>query len=399
MGFTESIDEILSSVPQDRSMLLFSATMPQEIAKITKKYMSDPVEIIIGRKNEGAQNVKHIYFMVHAKDKYLALKRIVDYYPNIYGIVFCRTRKDTQEIADKLIQDGYDADSLHGDLSQAQRDYVMNKFRQRNLQILVATDVAARGLDVDDITHVINFGLPDDLEVYTHRSGRTGRAGKAGTSISIIHTKEKGKIKQIEKTINKTFEKENIPAGDIICEKQLFNFVDKIEKVKVNEEEIERLLPSIFRKLDWLDKEDVIKRVVSLEFNRLIDYYQKAEEIEEPSEQSYSKNERTRNRKNERGDKYDRGDKNNRQPEKGYTRLFINIGKIDGANPANLMGFLNDYVPGKVRVGRIDLMKNFSFFEVPEQNARQVVKALKGIYVEDRKLVVEFASQMNSKKH
>ncbi|HBL34256.1 MAG TPA: DEAD/DEAH box helicase [Porphyromonadaceae bacterium] len=399
MGFTESIDEILSSVPQDRSMLLFSATMPQEIAKITKKYMSDPVEIIIGRKNEGAQNVKHIYFMVHAKDKYLALKRIVDYYPNIYGIVFCRTRKDTQEIADKLIQDGYDADSLHGDLSQAQRDYVMNKFRQRNLQILVATDVAARGLDVDDITHVINFGLPDDLEVYTHRSGRTGRAGKAGTSISIIHTKEKGKIKQIEKTINKKFEKENIPAGDIICEKQLFNFVDKIEKVKVNEEEIERLLPSIFRKLDWLDKEDVIKRVVSLEFNRLIDYYQKAEEIEEPSEQSYSKNERTRNRKNERGDKYDRGDKNNRQPEKGYTRLFINIGKIDGANPANLMGFLNDYVPGKVRVGRIDLMKNFSFFEVPEQNARQVVKALKGIYVEDRKLVVEFASQMNSKKH
>ncbi len=399
MGFTESIDEILSSVPQDRSMLLFSATMPQEIAKITKKYMSDPVEIIIGRKNEGAQNVKHIYFMVHAKDKYLALKRIVDYYPNIYGIVFCRTRKDTQEIADKLIQDGYDAASLHGDLSQAQRDYVMNKFRQRNLQILVATDVAARGLDVDDITHVINFGLPDDLEVYTHRSGRTGRAGKAGTSISIIHTKEKGKIKQIEKTINKKFEKENIPAGDIICEKQLFNFVDKIEKVKVNEEEIERLLPSIFRKLDWLDKEDVIKRVVSLEFNRLIDYYQKAEEIEEPSEQSYSKNERTRNRKNERGDKYDRGDKNNRQPEKGYTRLFINIGKIDGANPANLMGFLNDYVPGKVRVGRIDLMKNFSFFEVPEQNARQVVKALKGIYVEDRKLVVEFASQMNSKKH
>ncbi|HBX19948.1 MAG TPA: DEAD/DEAH box helicase, partial [Porphyromonadaceae bacterium] len=187
------------------------------------------------------------------------------------------------------------------------------------------------------------------------RSGRTGRAGKAGTSISIIHTKEKGKIKQIEKTINKKFEKENIPAGDIICEKQLFNFVDKIEKVKVNEEEIERLLPSIFRKLDWLDKEDVIKRVVSLEFNRLIDYYQKAEEIEEPSEQSYSKNERTRNRKNERGDKYDRGDKNNRQPEKGYTRLFINIGKIDGANPANLMGFLNDYVPGKVRVGRIDL--------------------------------------------
>jgi ATP-dependent RNA helicase DeaD len=405
MGFTESIDEILSRVPETRSMLLFSATMPKEISRITKKYMDKPVEITIGRKNEGAQNVKHQYFLVHAKDKYLALKRIVDYYPNVYGIVFCRTRKETQDIADKLMQDGYDADSLHGDLSQAQRDYVMNKYRQRNLQILVATDVAARGLDVDDVTHVINYGLPDDFEVYTHRSGRTGRAGKTGTSISIIHIKEKGKIAQIEKLINKKFEKREVPKGDVICEKQLMNFVDKIEKVKVNEEEIARLLPSIFRKLDWLDKEDIIKRVVSLEFNRLIEYYQAATEIEEPTEH------RSRDRDTSRfgsaqqpdggrgGRKFDRastslsdrGKGGARKAEKGYTRIFINLGKTDGANPANLMGFVNDHVPGKVRIGRIDLMQNFSFFEVPEGDARAVVKSFKGLYVDERKLVVEVA--------
>lgn len=387
MGFTESIDEILGYVPQNRSMLLFSATMPQEIAKITRKYMKDPVEITIGRKNEGAQNVKHVYFVVHAKDKYLALKRVADYYPNVYGIIFCRTRKETQEIADKLIQDGYDADSLHGDLSQAQRDYVMNKFRNRNLQLLVATDVAARGLDVDDVTHVINYGLPDDFEIYTHRSGRTGRAGKTGTSISIIHVKEKGKIPQIEKLINKTFEKRSIPKGDVICEKQLFNFVDKIEKVKVNEQEIERLLPSIFRKLDWLDKEDVIKRIVSLEFNRLIDYYQQAEEIEEPSTPSSSKTDKEAGRRAERN----RENKGPRKAEKGYTRIFINLGKTDGVNPANLMGFINDHVKGMVRIGRIDLMQNFSFFEVPDENARQVIKSFKGLHVDDRRLVVEVA--------
>ncbi len=388
MGFTESIDEILSKVPQERSMLLFSATMPKEIARITKKYMEDPLEITIGRKNEGAQNVKHIYFLVHAKDKYLALKRIVDYYPNVYGIIFCRTRKETQEIADKLMQDGYDADSLHGDLSQAQRDYVMNKFRNRNLQLLVATDVAARGLDVDDVSHVINFGLPDDYEIYTHRSGRTGRAGKTGTSISIIHVKEKGKISQIEKLINKTFEKREVPKGDVICEKQLFNFVDKIEKVKVNESEIERLLPSIFRKLDWLEKEDIIKRIVSLEFNRLIDYYQAAEEIEEPSDKRSDKGDR-----GGKGKKSGRDGNRSRTPEKGYERIFINLGKTDGANPANLMGFINDHVPGKVRIGRIDLMQNFSFFEVPEEVARKVVKSFKGLFVEDRKLVVEIAQE------
>lgn len=392
MGFSESIDEILSHIPAERSMLLFSATMPKGIEKITRKYMKDPIEITIGRKNEGAQNVKHISFLVHARDKYLALKRIVDYYPNIYGIVFCRTRKETQEIADSLIKDGYDADSLHGDLSQAQRDFVMNKFRNRNLQLLIATDVAARGLDVDDITHVINFGLPDDFEVYTHRSGRTGRVGKTGTSISIIHVKEKGKVAQIEKLINKKFESRQVPKGDEICEKQLFNFVDRIEKVKVNEEEILRLLPSIFKKLDWLEKEDIIKRVVSLEFNRLIEYYQAAQEIEQPTDRKGDGKSGRQDGKRNRNDRGDRGESGGqRTAERGYSRLFINIGKMDGANPANLMGFINDYVPGKVRVGRIDLMKNFSFFEVPEDTANKVIKSFKGIFMEDRKIVVELA--------
>ncbi|MDD4777045.1 MAG: DEAD/DEAH box helicase [Fermentimonas sp.] len=395
MGFTEDLNEILSYVPENRSMLLFSATMPKEIQRITGKYMKDPMEITIGRKNEGAQNVRHIYYVVHAKDRYLALKRIVDYYPNIYGIIFCRTRKDTQEIADKLMQDGYDADSLHGDLSQAQRDLVMSKFRNHNLQLLVATDVAARGLDVDDVSHIINYSLPDDTESYTHRSGRTGRAGKAGTSISIIHTKERGKILQIEKQINKEFEKREIPKGDVICEKQLFNFVDKIEKVKVNEEEIERLLPSIFRKLEWLEKEDIIKRIVSLEFNRLIEYYQEAEEIYEPDD-AYS-----RRGKGERGRQTNRNGNVSREPEKGYSRLFINVGKMDGINPAVLMGFINENVKGKVPIGKIDLMRNFSFFEVPEDVAPKVVSTFKGMHLEDRKLLVQFAQDAesnNSKK-
>ena len=395
MGFTESIDDILSRVPSERSMLLFSATMPNEIARITKKYMVDPTEIVIGNKNEGALNVKHVYYMVTARDKYLALKRIADYYPNIYAILFCRTRRETQEIADKLIQDGYDADSLHGDLSQGQRDQVMNKFRNKNLQFLVATDVAARGIDVDDITHVINFGLPDDVESYTHRSGRTGRVGKSGTSISIIHIKEKGKIARFAKTLNKSFEKRSIPSGDVICEKQLFNLVDKIEKVKVNENDIERLLPSIYRKLDWLEKEDIIKRIVSLEFNRLLEYYNSAEEIIEPTERSSKQN--RENRKDRKS--FDRNGGGSRQAEKGYTRIFINIGKTDGANPANLMGFINDHVTGKVSIGRIDLLQNFSFFEVPEDVASKVVQTFKGLFIEDRKLVVEVAQESNNKSN
>lgn len=390
MGFTDSINEILAQVPDERSMLLFSATMPKEIAKITKKYMKDPKEITIGRKNEGSSNVKHVYYMVHARDKYLALKRIADYYPNIYGIIFCRTRRETQEIADKLIQDGYNADSLHGDLSQVQRDYVMNKFRTRNLQLLVATDVAARGLDVDSLTHVINYGLPDDIESYNHRTGRTGRAGKTGIAIAIAHVKEKGKIREIEKILNRKFEQGEIPSGDAICEKQLLDLVDRIEKVKVNEDEIARLLPDVYRKLDWLEKEDIIKRVVSLEFNRLIDYYRDAEEIETPSERS--------SRERERGSSErsfsPRGAANGNAPrtaERGYSRMFINVGKSDNVNPATLMGLINDFVPGKVRIGRIDLMQNFSFFEVPEGDSSKVLSSFKNQDYNGRRISVELA--------
>lgn len=396
MGFSESIDEILAEVPDTRNMLLFSATMPNGIKSITKKYMRSPKEITIGKKNEGTKNVKHIYYMVHAKDKYLALKRIADYYPNIYGIIFCRTRKETQEIADLLIKDGYNADSLHGDLSQQQRDYVMNKFRIRNLQLLVATDVAARGLDVDDLTHIINYGLPDDIESYTHRSGRTGRAGKTGTSISIIHLREKHKVREIEKILNRPFEEGKIPTGKEICEKQLFNLVDKIEKVKVNEEEIQSVMPSIYRKLDWLDKEDVLKRIISVEFNRMLEYYQDAGDIETPQEIS---------KKRDRGftDSGSRRNKNRsnegtaRTAETGYARLFINVGKTDGINPASLIGMINDALPNKkIAVGRIDLMKTFSFFEVKNGDAQKVVNAMQRGEYKGRRISVEIAQEKPS---
>jgi ATP-dependent RNA helicase DeaD len=388
MGFSESIDEILSFVPPERNMLLFSATMPEGIARIAKKYMRTPKEIIIGRKNEGAQNVRHLYYMVNARDKYLVLKRIADYNPNVYGIIFCRTRKETQEIADLLIKDGYNADSLHGDLSQAQRDYVMQKFRLRNVQLLVATDVAARGLDVDDLTHIINYGLPDDVESYTHRSGRTGRAGKTGTSIAIIHLREKHKIKAIEKIINKKFEQGTIPSGKQICERQLFSFVDKIEKVSVNEEEIQNFMPSIYRKLDWLDKEDVIKRLISLEFNRLIDYYQEAGEIESPQEGGLKREKDNTLRKTGKGN----GKGTGRASEAGFSRLFINLGKSDGIRPQSVIGLLNDNISGrKVDIGRIDLLKNFSFFEVAEVDRDRVIQNLDGIKAFGRKIAVESA--------
>ncbi|MEG1543932.1 MAG: DEAD/DEAH box helicase [Tannerellaceae bacterium] len=380
MGFTDSINAILAEVPESRNMLLFSATMPQGIASITKKYMKNPKEIVIGKKNEGNKNIKHIYYMVQARDKYQALKRIADYYPNIYGIVFCRTRKETQEIADRLIQDGYNADSLHGELSQQQRDAVMQKFRLKNIQLLVATDVAARGLDVDDLTHIINYGLPDEVESYTHRSGRTGRAGKTGISIAIAHVREKGRIREIERILNKRFEKGVMPTGHEICEKQLFNLVDQIEKVKVNEEEIATLMPDIYRKLEWLDKEDIIKRVVSLEFNRMIDYYKDANEIQEVDERA----------PRERGERGEVGaPRRSFEAESGYSRFFINFGKADGLFPNQLIELINKCVPGKVQIGKIDLRDNFSFFEVEEKEATRVMESMNGFEVEGRRISVE----------
>lgn len=388
MGFTESINAILERVPEDRNTLMFSATMSPEISRIARQYLHDAKEITIGVKNEGTKNVHHIAYVVHAKDKYAALKRIADYYPQIYGIIFCRTRKETQEIADKLIQDGYNADSLHGELSQAQRDLVMQKFRQRHLQLLVATDVAARGLDVNDLTHVINYGLPDDTESYTHRSGRTGRAGKTGISIAITNLREKGKMREIERIINKKFSMEKLPTGKQICEQQLIKVIDDIEKVKVNEEEIEAFLPGIYRKLEWLSKEDLLKRVVSMEFNRFLDYYSNAPEIETPHAGESKE-------KKERGAKRERS----RQAEKGYTRLFLNLGKTDGFYANQIIDLINRHVK-KVRptIGRIDLMQNFSFFEVLEQEAGDVLSALNKVTLNNgRKVSVEVANENTGK--
>ena len=380
MGFTDSINAILADVPKERNTLLFSATMSPEIACISKNYLQNAKEITIGRKNESTSNVKHVAYTVQAKDKYAALKRIVDYYPQIYGIIFCRTRKETQEIADKLMQEGYNADSLHGELSQAQRDAVMQKFRIRNLQLLVATDVAARGLDVDDLTHVINYGLPDDTESYTHRSGRTGRAGKTGTSIAIINLREKGKLREIERIIGKKFIAGEMPTGKQICEKQLIKVIDELEKVKVNEEEITDFMPEIYRKLEWLSKEDLIKRMVSHEFNRFLDYYRDREEIETPTDS------RERNTRDSR-------ERGSRKAAPGFTRLFINLGKMDSFFPSELISLLNSNTRGRIELGRIDLMKNFSFFEVEEKEAQNVVKALNRANWNGRKVSVEVAGE------
>ena len=395
MGFTDSINAILEKVPEDRNTLMFSATMSPEISRIAKKYLHDAKEITIGTKNEGSKNVNHIAYLVHAKDKYAALKRIADYYPQIYGIIFCRTRKETQEIADKLIQDGYNADSLHGELSQAQRDLVMQKFRQRHLQLLVATDVAARGLDVNDLTHVINYDLPDDIESYTHRSGRTGRAGKTGISIAIINLREKGKMREIERIINKKFIMGEMPSGKQICEQQLIKLIDDIEKVKVNDEEIESFLPGIYRKLEWLSKEDLIKRVVSMEFNRFLEYYSNAPEIETPSMNDRRSEREPKGRK----DHGSAREKTERKAEKGYTRLFLNVGKTDGFYANQIIELINrNMKKQRTTIGRIDLMQNFSFFEVAENQAQDVIKALNKVNLNGgRKIVVEVAGDNNGK--
>ena len=388
MGFVDSINEILSHVPEDRKMLLFSATMPAEVAKISKRFMKNPEEIVIGTRNEGAKNVRHIYYMVNARDKYLALKRIADDTPNIYAIIFCRTRRDTQEIADQLIKDGYNADALHGDLSQQQRDLVMKKFRDRVTTMLVATDVAARGLDVDDLTHVINFGLPDDTAVYTHRSGRTGRAGKTGVSVAIIHSREKGKLREIERIIGKKFERKEVPTPEHIIEKQLYNLADRLERVAVNEEEIMHYLPGVLRKLSWLSTEDLLKRVLSLEFNRLLDYYKDAPKIDFIDEKPAKKDKKDRKDREPRSEK----DKDRRTAERGMARLYVNLGKADGFYAGNLIDMLNHNIEGqRVDVGRIDLMPNYSLFDVKKSDAKRVVAGLKGLEFYGKRVYSEIA--------
>ena len=370
MGFQESIDAILEGVPENRNTLLFSATMSRDIERIAKGYLHDYKEIVVGSRNEGAEHVNHIYYMVNAKDKYLALKRLVDYYPRIFAIIFCRTKVETQEVADKLIKDGYNAEALHGDLSQQQRDLTMQKFRQHTVQLLVATDVAARGLDVDDLTHVINYGLPDDIENYTHRSGRTGRAGKKGTSISIVHSREKFKIRNIEREIGKQFEQGVIPSAEEICKKQLYKVMDQIVKADVDEEQIAPFMQDISRYFEYVDKDDLIKKIVSMEFGKFLAYYADAPEIGVVS----SKEGRSKEGRSKEG----RSRKQATPTSEGFTKLFINLGKKDGFYPGELMQFLNKHVHGHVSVGHIDLLTTMSYFEVPEEDAERVIKYVNG---------------------
>jgi ATP-dependent RNA helicase DeaD len=362
MGFKEDLDTILSETPSERQTLLFSATMPREIADIAAKYMKSPEEISVGKRNAGAENIRHEYYMVHARDRYLALKRIVDINPSIYSIVFCRTRTETKDVAEKLMKDGYNADALHGDLSQAQRDYVMNRFRIRNLQILVATDVAARGLDVSDLTHIINYNLPDDLEVYVHRSGRTGRAGKNGVSVIIVHTKENGRIRDLERITRKSFERKMVPGGKDICEKQLFNLIDKLEKTEVNESEIEQFLPVIYKKLEWMSREELIKHFVSVEFNRFLSYYENAPDLNVSHQKEGS------NRGRDQRDSRSSGT---------YSRFYINLGQKNGIDAVGIIGLINKNSRGKrIEIGKIDILRKFSFFEVDSRNTQDILNGL-----------------------
>ena len=395
MGFTESIDEILSAIPSEHQTLLFSATMGPDIERIAKNYLRDYREIVVGSRNEGAEHVNHIYYAVRAQDKYAALKRIVDYYPRIYGIIFCRTRLETQEVADHLIRDGYSAEALHGDLAQAQRDLTMQKFRNHRTQLLVATDVAARGLDVNELTHVINYGLPDDVENYTHRSGRTGRAGKRGTSISIIHLREKGKVRVIERVIGKKFEVGTLPEPKEICTKQLYKVIDNLEHTEPDEEQIAPFLPEVMHKLEWLTKEELVKRLVQQEFGRFLTYYADAPEIVQPT--AREEREEKGIKRDRRDDKRARNAKGNPVAEEGYTRLFLNFGKRDNFFAREIINLVNRYVKGKVEIGRIDLLNNCSFFEVPEEQAELVMGKMAKAKVGERRVVVDFADRADGK--
>ena len=388
MGFSESLQTILAEVPKERHLLLFSATMPREISSIAASYMHQPKEIIVGTKNEGNKNIRHYYYVVSARHKYLALKRIADYYPDIYGIIFCRTRRETQEIADQLIRDGYNADALHGELSQAQRDYVMQKFRIRNLQLLVATDVAARGLDVNDLTHVIHYGLPDDIESYTHRSGRTARAGKMGISIAICHSRERGRLRDIERISHATIERKHLPTGQAICEKQLFHLADRIERVELTEDTtLDTVLPELVRKLDWIDREELVRRLMLLEHRRLLDYYESEEAIEEADDKGRLSGEGKEGKKR---------DKRNAVAEEGMKRLFINFGKLDRMFPNKLIELINKCVPGRVKIGKIDLLPRFAFFEVEEADAQEVIRSMSSYEVDGRRIAVDYADAMGS---
>ena len=375
MGFKDDLDMILDSTSSDKQTLLFSATMSKEILNISRRYMEDPLQISVARVNKGADNVKHIFYMVQTRDRYEVLKRIADVNPDIYGIVFCRTRRETQDIANKLMQDGYNADVLNGDLSQAQRDEVMGRFRKRHLQILVATDVAARGLDVEDLTHVINFNLPDDSEIYTHRSGRTGRAGKNGVSIAVVNRRELNKINEIERRSGIEFKREMVPTGKDICTKQLYTLIDKIVTIKVDEKQIEPFLPAIYEKLESLEREDLIKHFVSAEFNQFLNYYKNARDINLPEKGSDRRSRRERQKSN-------------------YSRIFINVGMKNNLNPARLIGLINNGLDsGDAQIGKIEILKKFSFFEIQQDVATRLIEALEGQDFEGVPLTAEVSQE------
>lgn len=392
MGFKDDLDNILSATSENKNTYLFSATMPKEVEQIAKEYISNPVRIQIGERNQGSDNVQHFYYLVHQKDRYLALKRIADYYPNIYGIIFCRTKVETQEVADMLIKDGYNADSLHGDLSQAQRDHVMSRFRLRNIQMLVATDVAARGLDVNNLTHVINYELPDELEQYVHRSGRTGRADNQGISIAIINLKEKHKIKKLEKVLKKEISKAKIPTGQEVCKKQLFNMINRVENVETDYEEIDRFLPEISKKLSWMDREELIKHFVSLEFTSLLSYYRDAVDlnIDESLEKEKIRRENNQRSKQKRERHFDKS---------LFSTLSINLGYKDKVVPQRIIGMINDYTPHRrIEIGKIDITDRCSFVEVKNDGVDAVKDALDGRIIKGKEIVVDFADNIEHKE-
>lgn len=400
MGFQEDLDAILEQTPTEKRTLLFSATMPNEVRRIASNYMNNPFEITIGTKNSGAVTVSHQAYIVSSKNRYVALKRIADFYPDIYGIVFCRTREETKEVADKLMSDGYNADALHGDLSQAQRDYVMKKFRNKNLNMLVATDVAARGLDVHDLTHVINYSIPDDLETYTHRSGRTGRAGKEGISILIANLREKGKLKRIEQIIKKKIEIKKVPGGQEICAVQLKDLISKVLAVDVNEEKINELLAPVMHQFKAMSSEEILKKFASFEVNRILEYYENATDINldvekenerrrESEERNRERNERRRRERGEgretrnerRKPREDRRDSKDGRREfkdaKNYTRFFMNIGKKEQLDQSKLLKLLNENANDRdIHYGAIDIMRSFSFFEVESKYADKILRSL-----------------------
>ena len=451
MGFKEELDAILEKAPASKQTLLFSATMPKDVQRIAANYMQPDAEsITVGSKNAGADTVSHVLYSIRAKDRYVALKRILDSNPNIYGIVFCRTRMETKRVAAKLIGDEYNADALHGDLSQAQREYIMQKFREKNLQILVATDVAARGLDVKAVTHVINYELPDDISTYTHRSGRTGRAGQNGISIVLAHLKDKGKVKRIERALSKNFEVCSVPTGKEVCEQQLLGLIERMQNTEVNHEEVDKFLPVIREKLEHFDKEELLKRFISLEFNRFFDYYKSQKDLLQPDSRSEgrdrgerggrdrdSRRGRNDNRRGERssrdkserrdnrnsrdsGDRGDRrdfdrdrrndrsrglddysGERSNDRPnrdaeksgvEQGFSRFFVNLGHKDGVSPRDVIDLINKSTDKKnINIGKIELMKSFSFFEIDKKYTTDVIKGFNNIHVNNKDVFVELA--------